>query len=77
MGKKAKSPTRPSRLCHEGDKIELLIELPVYGLVKGDLGKILVCYDTYDKDLKENDFEVFFDKIGTSVQLVEAQFKLL
>ncbi len=77
MGNKAPAQSRLSRLPKEGDKVELLVDLPVYGLAKGDLGKILVCYDTYEKNLQENDFEIYFDKIGTSIQLIEAQFKLL
>ena len=72
MGKKV----RPARLPAENDKVSLVVDLPAYGLVKGDAGTILVAYDVYNKDLDGNDFEVYFKKIDTSVQLLEAQFKL-
>ncbi|MBN2150099.1 MAG: DUF4926 domain-containing protein [Candidatus Lokiarchaeota archaeon] len=66
-----------ARLPAEGDKVELLVDLPDYSLVKGDVGSILVAYDPYDLNAHTSDFEVFFEKVGTSVILLESNFKLL
>ncbi|MHA1699278.1 MAG: DUF4926 domain-containing protein [Promethearchaeota archaeon] len=64
-----------AKLPKEGDVVELLVDIPDYGLKRGAIGKILVVYDTYSLE-QESDFEVFFDEIDTSVLLLESQFKL-
>lgn len=66
-----------AKLPNTDDKIELLVDVPDYGLERGDAGKILVVYDTYDLSSEGNDFEVFFEKIDTSVILLQSQFKIL
>ncbi|MHA1682143.1 MAG: hypothetical protein ACTSUE_14490 [Promethearchaeota archaeon] len=66
-----------SKLPEEGDAVEILVNIPEYHLERGMKGKILVCYDTYSMMDDGNDFEVFFDDIGTSVILEESQFKLI
>ncbi|MEX2684525.1 MAG: hypothetical protein Q6373_023345 [Candidatus Sigynarchaeota archaeon] len=69
--------SKHARLPVAGDKVELLVNLPDYNLVKGDVGSILVAYDPYDINAKSNDFEVFFEKISISVILLESQFKIV
>lgn len=66
-----------ARLPKEGDIVELLIDIPDYHLKRGMQGKILVCYDTYDMMSEACDYEVFFEEIDTSVNILESQFKLV
>ena len=68
---------RGARLPRDNDKVELLVDFPDYGIKKGEIGTILVVYDTYDMFNEGNDFEVFFESIDTSLILLESQFKLL
>jgi hypothetical protein len=66
-----------NRLPAVGDKVELLTGLPEYKLSRGDVGKILVAYDPLDMKSLMKDYEIFFEKIDTSVILLVTEFKLL
>ncbi len=66
-----------ARLPTSGDRVELIVNLPDYNLARGDVGQILVAYNSYDMNSRMNDFEVFFDKINISVILLESEFKLI
>ena len=64
-------------LPSEDDEVELLADLKeIYGLSKGDKGKVLLRYDKVNED-DEYDFEVFFENIDMSVILLESQIKLV
>ncbi len=69
--------TTHARLPDVGSKVELLVDLPDYNLVKGYVGSILVAYNPYEANAKKREFEVFFEKINMSVIVVEADFKLV
>ncbi len=65
-----------AKLPGTGDKIELLKDKPDYELVKGDVGEIVVAYDPYGAG-NEGDFEVYFQRIDTSLVLEQTDFKVL
>ncbi|NMC06263.1 MAG: DUF4926 domain-containing protein [Candidatus Lokiarchaeota archaeon] len=67
----------PAKMPDAGDKVELVVDLPDYKLAKGDVGTILVSYSPSATDVRNRDYEIFFEKINMSVIMVESNFKLV
>lgn len=57
----------------DGTAVELVEDIPEYGLVSGDRGTVMLVYDSDGDGI--DDYEVFFEKIDVSIILQAAQFK--